>query len=365
MRLTDAALRMLHRLPPEMAHALALRALRLGLVPKRPAPSSACLRTMLFGRELPHPLGLAAGFDKNAEAIAALFRLGLAMVEVGTVTPEPQAGNPRPRLFRLPGESALINRLGFNNRGLLAMRARLGASPRPPGLLGVNIGPNRDRIDPVRDYLVCLEGLYDLVDYVTINVSSPNTPGLRRLQGRQALRRLLDALMETRARLAGVAPPKPLALKIAPELESRDEDAVAEVVLEKGVDGLIVSNTTISRPGSLTGRDRDEAGGLSGPPLLARSTALLARMYRLTSGRVPLIGVGGISTGADAYAKIRAGASALQLYTGLIYRGPAIVGTILSELEQRLEADGFACLADAVGSAAPTRATARVAASRT
>jgi dihydroorotate dehydrogenase len=321
-----------------------------------PHPSSSRLGTTLFGRELPHPLGVAAGFDKNAQAVDGLFRLGFAMVEIGTVTPRPQAGNPRPRLFRLPEQRALINRLGFNNHGLEAVRTRLAARSRRTGLLGANIGPNRDSDDPLRDYLVCLEGLYDLVDYVTINVSSPNTPGLRQLQGRDALGRLLDALIEQRARLAGTAPPKPLLVKIAPDLEPPDEEAIAEVVLEKGMDGLIVSNTTTARPEDLQGPHRAETGGLSGPPLFAPSTRLLARMYRLTAGRLPLIGVGGISSGADSYAKIRAGASALQLYTGLIYRGPGIVGAILADLERRLEADGFARQSDAVGAGTNPRA---------
>jgi dihydroorotate dehydrogenase len=353
---TDAAVWGLNRLPPEMAHALALRTLRTGLVAARPVPSSTRLATSLFGRELPHPLGIAAGFDKNAEAVSGLFRLGFAMVEIGTVTPRPQAGNPRPRLFRLPAQRALINRLGFNNQGLEAVRARLAGRARAAGLLGANIGPNRDSEEPIRDYLTCLEGLYDLVDYVTINVSSPNTPGLRQLQGRDALGRLLEALIEARARLAREAPLKPLVVKIAPDLEPPDEEALAEVVLEKGVDGLIVSNTTVARPDELQGPHQAETGGLSGPPLFAPSTGLLARMYRLTSGRLPLIGVGGVSTGADAYAKIRAGASALQLYTGLIYRGPSIVGAILADLERRLEADGFARRGDAVGSGTTARA---------
>jgi dihydroorotate dehydrogenase len=360
---TTTALRTLHRLPPEMAHALALRALRTGLVPAQPVPRSPCLRATLFGRDLPHPLGLAAGFDKNGEAVPGLFRLGFATIEIGTVTPRPQAGNPKPRLFRLPGQHALINRLGFNNLGLEAMREQLRRSPRPLGLLGANIGPNRGSDDPLRDYLLCLEGLYELVDYVAINVSSPNTPGLRQLQGRDALGRLLEALIEARARLAGGAPPKPLAVKIAPDLERRDEEAIAEVVLEKGADGLIVSNTTITRPGDLASDGGTETGGLSGPPLFARSTALLTRMYRLTSGRVPLIGVGGISTGTDAYAKIRAGASALQLYTGLVYRGPGIVGAVLADLEERLKADGFASVTDAIGADAQTGAPADTAAS--
>ena len=339
----------LHRLPPETAHGLALRALRRGLTPTVVPPSSARLRTSFCGFELPHPLGLAAGFDKNAEAMAGLFRLGFSFLEVGTVTLRPQAGNPRPRLFRLRAQQALINRMGFNNDGLEAIRARLLVRDPTWGPLGGNIGVNRDATDLVADYVACLRGLYELVDYIAINVSSPNTPGLRDLHGRTQLDELLRALIEARATLAGGDPAKPLFVKIAPDLTPQDEAALSAVALARGADGLIISNTTIERPQVVTGRRRMEGGGLSGAPLFLKSTDQLGRFYRLTSGKLPLIGLGGILSGADAYAKIRAGASALQLYTGLIYRGPRAVAHILNELDRLLEQDGCCNLREARG----------------
>jgi dihydroorotate dehydrogenase len=341
--------RALQLLPPETAHALALRMLRRGLGPTVRGPSYPRLATSFCGFQLFHPLGLAAGFDKNAEAVPGLFGLGFSFVEVGTVTPRPQAGNPRPRLFRLRREQALINRMGFNNDGLEAVCARLARRAARPGPLGANIGANREARDPLADYLACLRGLYGLVDYVTINVSSPNTPGLRDLQSRARLDELLRALLEARAALAGSAPPKPLLLKIAPDLAPDAEAAVAEVALARGIDGLIISNTTTARPQVVTSRHRAEPGGLSGAPLFLRSTEQLGRFHRLTGGRLPLVGVGGIGRGGDAYAKIRAGASALQLYTALIYRGPRVVSRILAELDQLLALDGIARLEDARG----------------
>jgi dihydroorotate dehydrogenase len=341
--------RALHLLPPETAHGLALWALKRGSVPAVAPIASTRLATSFCGFDLPHPLGLAAGFDKNAEALPGLFRLGFGFVEVGTVTPRPQPGNPRPRLFRLRAHHALINRMGFNNDGLAAMCARLRARDPAWGPLGANIGANRDSADPVADYVLCLRALYELVDYVAINVSSPNTPGLRDLQRRARLDELLGALIETRSALAGGRRPKPLLVKIAPDLTSQHEDDLAEVVMARGVDGLIIANTTIDRPPALSGRHHAEAGGLSGAPLLARATEQLGRFYRRTDGTLPLIGVGGILGGADAYAKIRAGASALQLYTALIYRGPRAVAGILAELDRLLDADGCARLSEARG----------------
>jgi dihydroorotate dehydrogenase len=338
--------RALHLLPPEAAHGLALWALGRGLAPAASPVVSARLATSFCGIELPHPLGLAAGFDKNALATRGLFRLGFSFVEIGTVTPRPQAGNPKPRLFRLRREQALINRIGFNNDGVDVVRARLMARDPTLGPLGANIGANRDSADPVADYVACLRALYPLVDYVAINVSSPNTPGLRDLQQRARLDELLGALLETRQSLATDRPAKPLLVKIAPDLAPDDEVAIAEVVTSRGVDGLIVGNTTIARP-PVVARHR-EAGGLSGAPLFLRSTEQLLRFHRLTGGKMPLIGVGGILRGADAYAKIRAGASALQLYTALIYRGPPVVVRILAELERLLERDGIR-LSDARG----------------
>ena len=342
-------IRMLRLLPPEAAHGVALSALRHGFVARPQLPTSARLRTSLLGYEVAHPLGIAAGFDKNAEAVRGLFRLGFSFVEIGTVTPRPQAGNPRPRLFRLADQRALINRLGFNNRGLEAVCAQL-AKPGPrPGPLGANIGANRDSADPIKDYVACLRGLYPLVDYVTVNVSSPNTPGLRDLQHSDRLDTLLSALLEARGALAGSGKPKPLLLKIAPDLAPDDEAAIAEVVLARGIDGLIISNTTVARPEVLSGRHHRESGGLSGPPLFRPATDQLKRFFRLTRGRLPLIGVGGIASGADAYAKIRAGASALQLYTALVYQGPKLIPRLLAELDRLLAEDGCSGIGDAIG----------------
>ena len=331
---------MLRLLPPETAHRAAIRA--LPWVPACSVPASRRLRTVVAGLELPHPLGLAAGFDKNGEAWAALLRQGFASVEVGTVTPRPQPGNPRPRLFRLPEDGALINRLGFNNDGAEALARRLAGRDRGRGVVGVNIGMNKDAADPAVAYARCLAVLGGLADYVTVNVSSPNTPGLRALQQRPALDRLLAALAPLRAGT-------PLFLKVAPDLEPADEADVAALCVEHRIDALVVSNTTLDRPATLRSPLAAEAGGLSGRPLFARSTAQLARMAALLDGRVPLIGVGGIASGADAYAKIRAGAVAVQLYTALIYQGPGIVARILAELEALLAHDGFAGVAEAVG----------------
>ena len=340
--------RALHLLPPEAAHRLAIWGLEHDLVRRRRADAWPSLATRLCGLDLPNPLGLAAGFDKNAQGLRGLARLGFGFVEIGTVTPKPQGGNPRPRLFRLPQDCALINRLGFNGEGLERVRARLARRRPDWGVIGANIGANRDAADPTLDYVTCLRGLYPLVDYVTVNVSSPNTPGLRRLQHGSRLEALLAALIDARRELAkGLI--KPILLKIAPDLEADEERAIAETALTAGIDGLIVGNTTLARPEGLRSRHRDQAGGLSGAPLLAPSTAQLARMYRLTGGRLPLVGVGGIASGADAYAKIRAGAAAVQLYTALIYQGPAVVPRILAELETLLARDGHARIDTAVG----------------
>jgi dihydroorotate dehydrogenase len=343
--------RALHLLPPEAAHRLAVRALGYGLVPHRAADAWPRLATSLCGLALPNPVGLAAGFDKNAEAVAGLARLGFGFVEIGTVTPRPQAGNPKPRIFRLTPDRALINRLGFNNQGLRSVQARLAARKPSWGVVGANIGANRDAADPIEDYVTGLRGVYGLVDYVTVNVSSPNTPGLRRLQHGGHLDALLSSLIAARRDLhEAPAPKKPILLKIAPDLEADQEREIAETALSAGIDGLIVSNTTIARPAGLRGSHRQQTGGLSGAPLLTASTALLRRLYRLTEGRLPLVGVGGIASGADAYAKIRAGASAVQLYTALIYQGPAVVGRLLAELDALLARGGHSSVAAAVGS---------------
>lgn len=343
----------LHKLDPERAHRLAIRGLGMGFVPRQRNDHWPRLRISFAGLDLPNPLGLAAGFDKNAEAIGGLTRLGFGWLEVGTITPRPQAGNPKPRIFRLPADRALINRLGFNNQGLEAARRRLAQRKPNDGIIGANIGANRDTDDPVLDYATCLDSLYPHADYFTINVSSPNTPGLRDLQGKERLTRLLGTLIERREMLLqGCGVNKPLFLKIAPDLTLEDEADVAEVVMEQGVDALIIANTTLDRPGDLSDPARNETGGLSGRPLFARSTAQIGRFHELIGGKLPLIGVGGIDSGEAAYAKIRAGATALQVYTGFIYGGPSLVPAILDDLERRLSADVFSHLTEAVGSAA-------------
>lgn len=342
------AARLLGCLDPEQAHRLTIWFLRQGLAPASRSEPDPILQSTVFGLTFPNPVGLAAGFDKNAAVPDAMLRLGFGFVEFGSVTPRPQVGNPRPRLFRLAADRAVINRLGFNNAGLQAVVANLARHRDRIGIVGANLGANKDSTDRMQDYVVGLQYLGPLVDYVTINVSSPNTPGLRALQGPQELDELLDRLLAARARLAK---PVPLLLKIAPDLAAADLRDIAEVALRRQLDGLIVSNTTIGHRDRLRSPARGEAGGLSGAPLFEPSTAVLADMYRLTQGRIPLIGTGGIGSGADAYAKVRAGASLVQLYTALIYQGPPLLGRIKRDLAARLRADGFRSLSQAVGSA--------------
>jgi dihydroorotate dehydrogenase len=342
---------MLRRLPAEAAHNASLRAMQFGAARflRGHGASSAgqpILSQRLWGLDFPNPLGLAAGFDKDALAPNALLALGFGFVEIGTVTPRPQAGNPKPRLFRLDEDGAAINRMGFNSGGLDALVARLSRLRRA-GVVGVNLGKNRDSVDAVADYEEGVRRASGLADYLVINVSSPNTPGLRDLQARAALRSLLHRLVEMRDKTGRRAP---LLLKIAPDLTPDDRADIAEAVLDAGIDGLIVANTTVARPAGLRSRDAAETGGLSGRPLFAPSTELLAEMFRLTQGRLPLIGVGGIAGAADAFAKIRAGASLVQLYTALVFEGPALVARITAGLADLLRREGFASVRDAVGS---------------
>jgi dihydroorotate dehydrogenase len=336
-RLALAALR---GLDPETAHGLALGALRAGLAPAPGPLTGPRLATRVMGLDLPNPVGLAAGFDKNATALSPLLRAGFGFVEVGAVTPRPQAGNPRPRLFRLAEDRAAINRFGFNNDGLAAVGARL-AAPRPTGVVGVNLGANKDSADRAADYVTLIGALRDRVDFLSVNVSSPNTERLRDLQGRAALDSLLSACVAA----AGAAP---VALKISPDLSEAELEDVAEVALARGVAGIVATNTTLSREG-LRSPHASQTGGLSGRPLFARSTETLRRLRRLTRGRVALIGVGGVDGPEAAYAKIRAGADAVQLYTGLVYGGLGLVGRIVRGLDALLARDGFARAADAVG----------------
>ena len=338
------ATRALHVLDPEDAHTAALAALKLGLGPAAPA-DPPILATEVADLKLPNPVGLAPGFDKNAEVFGPMLRAGFGFVECGTVTPRPQAGNPRPRLFRLTEDGAVINRMGFNNEGVEAFAQRLAR--RGPGVVGANIGANKDSADRVGDYVVALTRVWGLCDYYTVNISSPNTPGLRALQTRAALEELLGRIVE-----AGQALPdaggRPIFLKVAPDLEDAEIEAIAEVVDRNGFNGIIVSNTTISRP-DLRSRHRGETGGLSGAPLMGLSTQVLRRFREVAAKDLQLIGAGGIASGADAYAKIRAGACAVQLYSALVFQGPGLVVRIKRELAQLLQADGFRSVREAVG----------------
>ncbi|WP_341910207.1 quinone-dependent dihydroorotate dehydrogenase [Ferrovibrio terrae] len=327
----------------ETAHRLTLKLLRHAPLPPACA-DDALLATTLFGKRLPNPVGLAAGFDKNADVPDAMLRLGFGFVEIGGVTPKPQPGNPRPRVFRLPEDRAVINRMGFNNDGLEAAARRLELRKGRPGVVGANLGANKDSGDRPGDYAISYERLAPLVDFAVVNVSSPNTPGLRNLQGREELTALLTRIQPLHERLK-----TPLLVKIAPDLADEDIQAVAELALQFRLDGIVATNTTIARPDSLRSGNARETGGLSGQPLFEHSTAVLKQLYGFLGGRIPLIGVGGIASGAQAYAKIRAGASAVQLYSALVYEGPGLVGRIKTELAALLKRDGFKSVAEAVG----------------
>ena len=341
----DIAARAMHILDPEDAHAATVQALKLGLGPVA-LGRDPILATTLAGLSLPSPIGLAAGFDKNAEVPDAMLRAGFGFVECGTVTPLAQPGNPRPRLFRLTSDRAVINRMGFNNQGLEPFAARLARRARR-GVVGANIGANKEAADRIGDYVTGLTRLWGLADYFTVNISSPNTPGLRDLQTADALAELLGRLAQARATLSGTAP---VFLKVAPDLADGEVEAIVAACATHGLAGIVVSNTTVERDG-LTDPRRSEAGGMSGAPLMARSTEVLARFHAANDRGLVLIGVGGIASGAEAYAKIRAGASAVQLYSALVYEGPGLVSRIRRDLAARLKADGFGNVADAVGTA--------------
>jgi len=344
---------LLRHVDAETAHRLTLAALKTGLVPKITLPDDPILHCELAGLKLANPVGLAAGFDKNAEVPDAMLGFGFGFVEVGGVTPRPQPGNPRPRVFRLEEDRAVINRMGFNNAGLEAAATRLAAragrrrgGAAGIGAVGVNLGANKDSADRSNDYALGFAKLAPLVDFAVVNVSSPNTPGLRNLQGRAELSDLLARIAPHRAALAH---PIPLFVKIAPDLAQADLEDIAALALEHELSGLIATNTTLARPATLQSAHRTEAGGLSGAPLMGPSTEVLRQLYRLLRGRLPLVGVGGIASGADAYAKIRAGASAVQLYSALVYHGPGLVAAICRDLAALLRRDGFTSVREAVG----------------
>lgn len=341
---------LLRALDPEDAHALAIKALRYMPLPKAAADGDE-LSVRAFGLKFPNPVGLAAGFDKNAQVPDALLRLGFGFVEVGTITPRSQAGNPRPRLFRLEADEGVINRLGFNNDGAAVVHMRLAQRRNAGGIVGVNIGANRDSTDRTEDYARLIETFAGVASYFTVNVSSPNTPGLRDLQQAKALDELLGRVLDARERIRARAGLTPVLLKIAPDLTLPDLDDVVGVARKRHVDGMIVGNTTISRPGSLRERETArEQGGLSGRPLFKLATRMLAETFVRAEGAFPLIGVGGIDSGATAIAKIKAGATLVQLYTGLVFRGIGVVNEIKEDLTAALKRGHRNSLVSMVGS---------------
>ncbi|XP_074646528.1 dihydroorotate dehydrogenase (quinone), mitochondrial-like isoform X2 [Tubulanus polymorphus] len=372
----------------ETTHSVAIKASKYGLVPRMKSEDHASLKTTVLGLQFDNPVGLAAGFDKQGEAVKGLYKMGFGFVEVGSITPNPQDGNPKPRVFRLKEDQAIINRYGFNSDGhevvydrLKSLREDEGQSENPAepddrnflnenfwtgsdrekltsyqksrcrgGILGVNLGKNKTTLDSAEDYVKGVKKFGELSDYLVINISSPNTPGLRALQGRKQLQELISKVVKARNELSCAKKP-PLLIKIAPDLTEQDQIDIAAVVSQKqcGVSGLIISNTTVSRPESLKSKHKTETGGLSGQPLKEISTEVIKNMYSLTKGELPIIGVGGICCGADAYDKIRAGASLVQLYSALAYDGPPVINKIKRELREILQKEGFVSVADAVG----------------
>lgn len=341
------ARRVLFRFDPETAHRIAIRGLSLGFVPSAPKPDPSLGRRLL-GLDFPTPVGLAAGFDKNAEAYPGLLRIGFGFVEIGTVTPRPQPGNPKPRMFRLEADAAIINRLGFNNDGAEAIRKRLIATP-PTGIVGVNIGANRDSDDRIADYVAGIETFAALASYLAINISSPNTPGLRDLQEGEALAELLGRAVAARDEATNGERATPLLLKISPDLDEASLEAIVAAARSYGIDGMIVSNTTLSRNGLTPHPRAAEAGGLSGRPLFDRSTALLARVRQHAGRDFPLIGVGGIDSVEAAWEKLEAGADLIQVYTGMIYEGQGFAADLNAGLAERLKREGVASIGDIVG----------------
>jgi dihydroorotate dehydrogenase len=340
---------LLFALPPELAHELTLRSLEAGLYPRTNEPVDPRLKVSLWGLSFPNPLGMAAGFDKDARVPDAVLGMGFGFAEIGTVTPRAQQGNPRPRLFRLARDRALINRLGFNNGGHEAVMARLSHHAGQPGIIGVNVGANRDAADMTADYVAGVRRFYDVASYFMINISSPNTPGLRDLQAPSALDDLIGRVLAVRSDLMATGCPwRPIIVKLAPDLAEPELEPIVAVLERHAVDGIAASNSTLARDGISHGELAGEGGGISGRPLFHRSTVLLARLYRATRGRIPLIGIGGIDSGPMAIAKIEAGATLLQLYTGLVFEGPCLIGRLQRALRQyvdhrRLEHISQAC----------------------
>lgn len=343
----------LHRMDPESAHGMTLRALKSGLLPCPSRINDPRLKTNLWNRTFPNPIGLAAGFDKNADVVGPMLNMGFGFVEAGTVTPRPQSGNDRPRVFRDTDNEAVINRMGFPNEGAESFRHNiekfLESKPRPSGVVGINIGMNKGAEDPAKDYCTLVRQLANYADYLTVNISSPNTPGLRNLQARENLMPLLARILEERAKTCGKTNAPPLLVKLAPDLNDDQLKDVADCLMESGVDGVILGNTTLDRPEYLPANFYEQQGGLSGRPLTEKSTGIIRRFYKHTDGKLAIIGAGGISSAADAYAKIRAGASLVQLYTALVFQGPELVSDVLTGLLKLLERDNLNHISQAIG----------------
>jgi dihydroorotate dehydrogenase len=341
---------LLSRLEPEAAHRVALLSFKSGVAGLlyRSPPDDTVLRTHVWGHTFPNPIGLAPGFDKNAEVVGHMPKIGFGFAEIGGVTPLPQPGNPRPRLFRLTEDKAIINRLGFNSQGMVEVAARLGQLRRHDrdSIIGVNLGKNKDSQDAAADYVAGVKAFAGLVNFIVINVSSPNTPGLRALQDVDSLVTLTRAVREAREQTGSNAP---LLFKIAPDLDISDTADICRVALAEKMDGIVISNTTIARPESLTSSHADETGGLSGAPLFGPSTQMLREVYALTEGALPIIGVGGVSSAEQAYEKIRAGASLVQLYSAMVYEGPGLITKIKQGLAHLLRRDGFNSVTQAIG----------------
>ncbi|BFZ19833.1 hypothetical protein BsWGS_22873 [Bradybaena similaris] len=351
----EIAMPLFRALPPETSHKLSIKLAKYKLVPKSQVPDSPLLATTVWGRSFSNPIGMAAGYDKHAEAVDGLFKMGFGFVEIGSVTPEPQEGNPKPRVFRLSEDEAIINRYGFNSDGHDVVYTRLSkrsheAETSRRGIVGVNLGKNKTSPNAIEDYVKGVRKFGEVADYLVVNISSPNTPGLREMQRQEELTDLLDKVVEARDNLP-VSPKPPLLVKIAPDLTDDEKKAIAAVVTRPKckVDGLIISNTTVARPESLKGNHKEEIGGLSGKPLREKSLETIGDMYRLTKGQIPIIGVGGVGSGRDAYEKVKAGASLIQLYTALVYQGPPVIGKIKKEMEELLRLDGYQHLSEAVG----------------
>lgn len=343
----------LYSLQPEAAHTVTIQSLKYGLTPKQKQIKDERLNIILWDLTFENPVGLAAGFDKNAEAVKGLFDLGFGAIEVGTVTPKPQAGNPKPRVFRDVANDAVINRMGFPNKGLNTFKENvqryLTHQSKNKAVLGLNIGMNKDQTEPESDYCALINELNQYADYFTINISSPNTPGLRNLQQRENLLPLIKKVKAARDNLDSENTP-PLLVKLAPDLKKEEQEEIAKTLVGAGIDGIILSNTTLERPEFLPENFRSEMGGLSGKPLTNKSTDIIRNFYKLTKGKIPIIGVGGISNAQDAYDKICAGASLIQIYSGLIFKGPDLIHDINKGLLELIENDGFKNLNEAIGS---------------